>query len=363
MPTFYIDKNILRKNIEITKKLAEKAQVIGVVKGNGYGLGLCTYAHLLTECGIEMLAVTDIDDAVKLREAGICCDILMLSPLYQKEDIKQALTCSLILCITSYECGELAEQAAKELSLYARAHICVDTGLGRHGFPDTHISDIIDTINHMNHIRVTGIYSHFYASACKKAYHTKEQFKRFTSLCDALEKANVFIDFRHIAASCALLKYPETRLNAVRIGSAFLGRLPMEDQWGYKPVGWLEAAIEDIHTLPAGHNIGYGHSFITTKKTTVAVISVGYSHGLGIIRSNNCPNLFHLPGFIWHLFKNTLFPERLNAYYNDKSFPVLGKIGMDSLIINITESDLKIGDSLRFPVNPIFVDSGITRRY
>lgn len=363
MPTLFIDKEILKNNIEITKNLAKEAQIIGVVKANGYGLGLCAYAQLLTECGIEILAVTEIEDAVKLRKANIHCDILMLSPLYQKEDIITALNNYLILCITSYKCGEIAEQTAAELSIYARAHICIDTGLGRHGFPDTHIKDIVFTINHMNHICVTGIYSHFYASACKKPDHTMEQFKRFTSLCNALEKENIFIGFRHIAASCALLKYPETRLDAVRIGSAFLGRLPIKDQWGYKPLGWLEAPIEDIYTLPAGHNIGYGHTFITRKKTTVAVVPAGYSHGLNIKRNNDCPGLTHLPGYLYRLLKNSLFPKKLYACHNGTYFPVLGKVGMNSLVIDITDNALSIGDIIKLPVNPIYVDSNIPRRY
>lgn len=363
MPTLFIDKNIVKNNIKITKKIAGESQIIGVVKGNGYGLGLCTYAHLLTECGIEILAVTDIEDGIKLRQSGIRCDILMLAPLYRREDIITALNHYLILCITSYECGEAAEQAASELSLYARAHICIDTGLGRHGFPDTHVKEIIYTINRMKHICVTGIYSHFYASACKKAYHTKEQLNRFSALCNTLEKADIFIGFRHIAASCALLKYPETRLDAVRIGSAFLGRIPLKDQWGYKPVGRLEAPIEDIHTLPAGHNIGYGHSFITTKRTTIAIVPVGYIHGLGVKRNNDCPNLLHLPRYLYHFLRNTLFPKKLYAHYSSQTFPVLGKIGMTSVIIDITGASIHIGDLIQFSVNPIYVDSNIPRRY
>ncbi|MCM1158218.1 MAG: alanine racemase [Bacteroidales bacterium] len=363
MPTLFIDQNIIKNNIDITKKLAGDSQVIGVIKENGYGLGLCPYAHLLVENGIEMLAVTELSEAVALRRDGIHCDILLLSPLYKEEDIKTALRHFLILCITSGECGEAAEQAATELSLYARAHLCIDTGLGRYGFPDTRIKDILYTVNYMKHICITGIYSHFYASACKKIHHTKEQFERFTSLCNALERENVFIGFRHIAATCALLRFPETRLDAVRIGSAFLGRLPMKDEWGYQPVGQLEAPVSDIHTLPAGHNIGYGNTYVTARTTTVAVVSAGYSHGLGIRRSSNCPGIIHLPRFIYHEVRRSLFPDRLFAYRMEETFPVLGKVGMNSVIIDITGKTLSPGDIVRLPVNPIYVDSSVPRSY
>lgn len=363
MPTLFIDKDVLKNNIAITKNLSGEAQVIGVVKGNGYGLGLCAFARILVESGIETLAVTELADAVKLRDSGIHCDILMLSPLYQKEEIITALRQYLILSITSYECGEIAEQTAAELNIYARCQICVDTGLGRYGFTDNQKRDIIYTINQMKHLCVTGIYSHFYAASCKKSVHTVRQFERFTSLCDEIEQANVFIGFRHIAASCALLRYPETRLDAVRIGSAFLGRLPFPNHLGYKPVGQLRASIEDIRVLSPGTGLGYGHTYITTKRTTIAVVSAGYAHGLGTRRYNSCPGLSHLPGYIFRMLKNILFPEKLYAYDGENPLPVLGKIGMNSTIIDITGTNLAIGDTVSIPVNPIYVDSSLPRQY
>lgn len=363
MPTLNIDKDKLKNNIEITRKLAEESDVIGVVKGNGYGLGLIPYAHLLTECGIEILAVTELSDAITLRSSGIQCDILMLSPLYNKTDITTALHHHLILCITSYTCGELAEQIAKQLNLFARAHICVDTGLGRYGFPYTQCKEIKYTIQQMRHIDITGIFSHFHSAACKKESYTIQQYEQFTSLCNTLEQEGVFVGIRHIAASCGLLRFPETRLDAVRIGSAFLGRLPFPDKWGYEAIGHLEASIEEICTLPPSHNIGYGHTYITTKKTTIAVVNAGYSHGLGIKRNFACPHLLHLPKAILHLIKDTLFPKKLYAYYQQSLFPVLGKIGMNSLVIDITGSHLSVGDTVQFPVNPLYVDSGIPRIY
>lgn len=363
MCTLFIDTNILKNNIEITKKLAGDSTVIGVVKGNGYGLGLCAFARMLTSCGIETLATNNLADAVALRKSGIHCDILLLSPLYNKEDIKTALNHYLILCISSYECGRMAEQAATEENLYARAHICIDTGLGRHGFPHTHTKDILYTIHSMEHICVTGIFSHFYASGGRNAHHTSEQLRYFTTLCDALEQENIVIGFRHIAASCALLKHPETCLDAVRIGSAFLGRLPFPDQWGYKPVGALEAPIEDIRTVPTGAGIGYGHAFIATRRTTVGIVPAGYADGLSVNRSSQCPGITHFPGFLYRFLKNNLIPRNLYATHAKEQFPVLGKIGMNSVAIDITGSDLKIGDTVSLPVNPIYVDSSIPRRY
>lgn len=363
MPTLYIDKEILQENVEITKQLAGNAKVIGIVKENGYGLGLVPFSHFLVENGIETLAVSSIKEAVELRDSGIWCDILLLCPLYKKADIIEALQHDLILNIASHTCGMLAEQVAEELSLWSKAHLCIDTGFGRYGFPCTDVEEILNTMNQMRHIEITGIYSHFYAPACRRRRPTVEQFNRFLSLCRTLNQYSIFIGTRHIAASCALLKFPETKLDAVRVGSAFLGRLPFGNQWGYQPVGQLEAVISDIHTLSAGEGIGYGHTYIAKKETTVAIVSAGYSHGLGVSRENDNPDIKHIPRSIYRFLKKLLFPKHLCAYYNGEQFPVLGRIGMNSCIIDITGANIKIGDTVRFPINPIYVDSSIERRY
>ena len=363
MPTLYIDQKALIKNIKITKQLAGDAKIIGIVKENGYGLGLLPFSQLLMECGIETLAVSSIEEAISLRESGIRCDILLLCPLYKKTDILEAFRHDVILNIASPACGRLAEQVAEEASIWNGAHLCIDTGFGRYGFSYEDTEGILDIVKHMRHIEITGIYSHFYASACKRKKPTIKQFKRFTSLCDALEEHSVFIGTRHIAASCGLLKFPETRLDAVRIGSAFLGRLPFSNQWGYQPIGELKAAVSDIHTLPTGQGIGYGHSYIAKKKTTIAIVSAGYSHGLGVHRTMDNPKIKNIPGAICHFFKKILFPKRIYALYQDQTFPVIGKIGMNSCMIDITGTDIQIGDIVSLPVNPIFVDSSIERQY
>ncbi|MGN0151585.1 MAG: alanine racemase [Wujia sp.] len=366
MVTLFLDKNILSKNIEISKKLAGSSKIIAVVKGNAYGLDLVNYSRMLVEQGITTLAVTDLEDALALRASGITCDILNLSPVYDPDDIRRSFEQHIIITVTSQACGEAAEKIASAINIpdfHPECHIAIDTGLGRHGFLCSQADLVITTIRNMKHIKVTGIFSHFCSSAYKKDPNTALQLERFLTLCDTLTRQNIDIGCRHIAATCAFLRYPETRLDAVRLGSALVGRIPFPDKWGYKPVGRLEAPVEDINIVPAGQTVGYGHAFTTKKETRIAVIPVGYTHGLGLQRINDCTQFSQIPRFIYHIIKNTLHPDIIYAHHNDKSYPVLGFVGMTSLVVDITDSDVEIGDIMYFSINPMYVDSKVNRRY
>ncbi len=363
MATLVLEKNKLINNINITKKLAGSSKVIAVIKGNAYGHGIHEFASLLVDNGIESLAVVELSDALALRYAGFECEIIDLSPVYDEALIEKALMQNIVLSITTSRCGEITQAVAERTGIKGKAHICVDTGLGRHGFPCENTEEIANLINNMNNITITGIYSHFSTAAYKKDTNTPVQFRMFTDLCQKLTDMGINTGCRHIAATSAFLRYPDTKLDAVRVGSALLGRVPLANSYGYQPTGHLTAPVEDINVIPAGKNIGYGYAYTTKRETKTAIIPIGYSDGLGIQQVNDCTSLLQLPGFVLKLFKSVRSPRKFYAHINGNRYPVLGFIGLTSLMIDITGSDVAIGDMADFTVNPIFVDSGIKRDY
>lgn len=386
MTTLTINKQALVHNINVVKKLSDQSKVIAVLKGNGYGLGLINFALLLEQHDISHFAVTDLADAVTLRQNGIQGEILMLTPLYEREDIKTAIYNQITLSITSRECGEAAESVYTDLTIHnnelrkagnpnrktnhvssflpaLRAHLCIDTGFGRYGFLPDEKNEIIELIHNLKHVEITGIFSHFSNSACKKAGYVHKQYKMFVALCNSLEEEGIDIGMRHISSSSSLLRFPYTRLDAVRIGSAFLGRLAFPDEWGFVPIGTLDAPIDDIYTLPAGHNVGYGNTYITTRTTTIAVVSAGYYHGIGVEKQTSpVPDKF-TPCNILRIIKRHFTREEVTAGLGYHQFPVIGKIGMNSLVIDITGYALSIGDRVTFAINPLHVNSSIPRVY
>lgn len=385
MTTLTINKQALIHNINVVKKISDQSAVIAVLKGNGYGLGLTNFANLLEQQGIHYFAVTDLEDAVALRENGNHGEILMLTPLYEKEDIKTAIRNRITLSITSMECGETAEQAYLELSTFNKeprrngssdkknhssyflpamqAHLCIDTGFGRYGFLPCEKEEIVKMVQNLKHLVITGIFSHFSGSFCKNAGHVHKQYKTFVALCNSLEEEGIAVGMRHISSSSSLLRFPYTRLDAVRIGSAFLGRLAFPDDWGFVPIGTLDAPIDDIYTLPAGHNVGYGNTYITTKTTTIAVVSAGYYHGLGIEKQTSpSPDTF-TPLNILRAVKRHFTRKTITAGIGYHQFPIIGKIGMNSVVLDITGYALSIGDRVTFEINPLHVNSSVPRVY
>ena len=152
-------------------------------------------------------------------------------------------------------------------------------------------------------------------------------------------------------------------LDAIRIGSAFLGRLAVPNDYGFHEVCNLSACVDDIYELPVGHNIGYGHSFKLAHNTKTAVISVGYYHGLGMERHTDFRTNFFSPIRIYYKLKGTFHKKTPAASFKDYRLPVLGQISMNSVIVDTTGCNISVGDTVTFPINPIFVNSAVPRVY
>lgn len=227
MKSLIINKVDLVHNINAIKKSTksnDNYRIIAVVKGNGYGLGLVEYSKLLIDNGINLLAVSSLEEAIELRDAGITSDILMLSSTAIEEELRKLVDNNIIITIGSENVANIANKIASE-GKNIRAHIAIDTGFGRYGFLYND-KNIIETIKNLDsNISIEGIFSHFSLSYYKNNKWTIIQFERFKEVLKELENSNIKIDLLHICNSSGYLNYPEMHLNAARIGSAFLGRV------------------------------------------------------------------------------------------------------------------------------------------
>lgn len=283
MKSLVINKNDLRHNIQTIKKLANldvpddngnKYKIIGVVKGNGYGLGLMEYSKFLIDNGITTLAVATVEEAIMIRKSGIQEDILMMSSTGLKDDLKQLIDNNIIITIGSKECVDIVNEISKKTDKKIRAHIKIDTGFGRYGFLYKDIKTIVETIKGLDSIQIEGMYSHFSLAYYKNDKWTIKQFNRFMSVIEALKLNDINIQTFHICNSPAFLNYPKMYLNGARIGSAFLGRVAAENDVGLKKIGQLKTSITEIKTVPKGYNIGYLNSYKTKKETKIAIVQV-----------------------------------------------------------------------------------------
>lgn len=328
------------------------------------GFGLVEYSKFLIDNGIEILAVATTEDAIALREAGIKEDILMMSSTCIKEDVELLIQNNIILTVGSIEAIKLADELARKYNITIRAHLKIDTGFGRYGFVYSKLEETVAVLREVTNIKIEGTFSHFSQAYAKNEKWTNLQFDRFIAATSYLQNHKIETGMLHICNSSAFLRYDNMHLNAVRIGSAFLGRIVVPNTVGLKRIGKFRTQISEIKVLPKGYNIGYSNAFKTKKRTKVAIVPVGYFDGYNV---RNYPDSYRFIDKLRYLYndvKNIFKDKKLKVTIGNKKYRLVGKIGMYHMAIDITGSEnIKTNDNIELDINPLYVDSSIRREY
>ena len=203
---------------EISSRLPDGCQMLGVCKANAYGHGAVRVAQRLQRAGCQWVAVNCYDEAEELRAAGVTMNILLLGP--QSANIAVDLaTLGVTQSVGSIEYARELNRFLAGTGLRLDAHMKLETGMGRTGFDvhdDSHLDEMIEALS-LPHLNFTGVFTHFAVSDENGDPYTQLQFSRFTHAIERMEQATGHhFAIRHCANSGAVINYPEMHLDMVR---------------------------------------------------------------------------------------------------------------------------------------------------
>ena len=363
MKALVVEKDKLRKNIDMVKKRADHAMIFGVLKGNGYGLGLIELARILRDDGISRFAVTEPSDALRLRGAGFCDEeILIIRSAADEEDIKTIIEACATATVGSSEAAAALNGVAERDGIVIDVHIEIDTGMGRYGFLPGEMDKVLSVYKYMKNLNVTGIYTHFHSAFSNRAA-TKAQQEALLKVVEAIRAAGFEPGIVHASNSSALFGSELSPLDAVRIGSAFTGRLPRKGNAGLQRVGYLSCPISEIRWLPKGHSVGYGAGFVTRRPTKIAIIPLGYNDGFLVEKTRDIYRLRDVIRYMLSDLKRLVSGGKFYVSIGGRRARVLGHVGLNNTIVDVTNIPCAVGDEAVFDCSPLYVGAHIERRY
>lgn len=354
MREYVVDAAALAHNITALRAHAGDAVIWGVVKGNGYGLGCVKMAEILKCHGINHFAITDVAEARALREAGFRDEaILMLENTAYQPEVEELLTHRVIFSVGSAADAQALNEAAQKRGMTAQAHWKIDTGMGRFGFLPEQRGELLELYDQCPAIAFTGIYTHFFDAGSEAAVQT--QFDRLLLVVKAIREAGREPGMLHCCNSIAFWRYPELHCDAVRIGSALLGRVSYAAEAGLKRVGLCRTRVEQVRTIPAGHTVGYDAGWRAKQETKIAVIPVGYFHGFGVERGNDLWRGRDCLRGMYRYAKAWLKKKALYVTTGGRPCRVLGHVGMVNLVADVTGLAVQPNDEALVEINPLLV--------
>lgn len=329
-----VDLDILRHNYKIVKDAAGGLDIMAVVKADAYGHGDVAVAALLEREGAAAFAVSNFDEAVRLRNAGIAKPLLILGyaePAHAAEFAKYDVTQT----VYSLAFGAALSSAAAKAGVRVKIQLKIDTGMGRIGFAarddfDAAMRDML-AVCALPNLEVTGAFMHFAVAdslAPSDLEYTKAQYALFTETIAALREAGVTLQSVHCSNSAGAFAWKAFRegMQLVRAGIILYGESPSDEVTleGIRPALTLKATVSHVKDVPAGDDISYGRTYSTPAPRRIATVTVGYADGYPRLMSNKGTTSIH-----------------------GKPARIVGRVCMDQMMVDVSEIDgVAMGDEV-----------------
>ena len=321
-----INLDAISNNIkEIQKNISKDTEIMAVVKADAYGHGAIEVSRILIENGVQRLAVAILDEGKQLREEGFNVPILILG-YTPAEQAGELVSYDLIQTVFSFEMAKAISDSAVKQNKKAKIHLKIDTGMSRIGFkPDKESIKTIKEINQLPNINIEGIFTHFSSADEADTSFTQQQFSIFNVFIKALEEEGLKIPVKHCSNSAGFMLDEKMHMNLIRPGIIIYGLYPSnevnKEKIHLKPAMSLKSQVVFVKEVEENTPVSYGRKFITSKKTKVATIPVGYADG---------------------------YSRRLSSsgrvLINGEYAPIIGNICMDQFMVDVSHiSDVEVG--------------------
>ncbi|MBO8205256.1 alanine racemase [Prochlorococcus marinus] len=316
---------------QLRSKLSKSCQFMAVVKADGYGHDAKLVSHYAIKGGASQLGVATLKEGIKLRSFGVKKPILILGNLYSKRDLIISFKNDLMPTISSIRECLICNNIGKHFGLKFSLHLKVDTGMSRLGFDEKKFVEQFEKIKSFENISIEGIYSHLSSAddinsldPQSSAQLQRQKFQELLKQINVDRNRNIKI---HLANSAGMLLNKDFHFHMVRVGLSMYGYSPLakiDKNLYLQPALFLKVKVAFIRIIDQGVSVSYGGKFVSTRKTKLAVLSIGYADGV--------PR--NLSG-------------KIKVIHNKKLYPQVGSITMDQMMVDITGSnEIKIGSTM-----------------
>ena len=331
-----VDLNALAHNFKFFKSLIKpETKTIGMVKASGYGAGSKAsgygagsyeIAKTLQDCGCDYLAVAVQDEGVELRKASITMPVIVLNPngVNYKAMFQYRLEPELYSM-------EMARDLIKEGKRYAvqgfPIHIKIDSGMHRLGFTLEQLPGLIDLLKEQNVVTPASIFTHLsVADVPTQDEYTLAQFDYFDKCYNMLQQSFDHHIMKHALNTSGIVRFPEHQYDMVRIGIGLYGIRTLFDgsEDALMPVSALRSIIISIKEWPAGTTVGYNRNGLLQRDSRIATVNIGYADG----------------------FDRHFGNGRMSMWVNGTLCPTVGNVCMDAVMIDVTDTTCKVGDTV-----------------
>ncbi len=321
--TLTVDHEAVRDNLNhFRSAIGAGTGVMAMLKADGYGSGAVELARLFVHERVAYFGVAYVDEGVELRRSGVHAPVLVMNPEPMPFDLLHRYR--LETEVYDRRSLEAAIAFAEQVPDAPPVHIEVDTGMRRLGFDLAELPALCDRLRSARALRVASIMTHLAAAEDPaEDNYTRQQLSSFAEGCAAITQALGYRPLYHAANSAGALRFPEARLDMVRLGIGLhgisSGPVPLPE---LRPSVTLATMIAQVRHIPVGGTVGYNRRFKADRPTTLAVLPIGYADGLPRRAGN---------GRWWVMI-------------DGRPAPFAGTICMDMCMVDVTGLASRVGD-------------------